>query len=865
VSRNKRQKWPQVRPVTSIIVPVWDEAESVLELVRRIKATVAERPTEVIFVDDSHNHLTTRMIVLAMIGYRSDNFDVRVYHRIGVKRWGSLSGAVSDGIYQARSNQIIVIDGDLQHPPEVIPSMIAAANSHNIVVASRYCKGGHSGGLDGKIRHLVSRSSTLLVKAFFPFKLRKVSDPMTGFFLVDRQFIDTSKLRPMGFKILLEILATHHKLSLAEVPLKFAQRSNGMSHGNLEQGKKFLEQLLNLRIGHVLNIINRLPKFVQFGAIGGSVFIIGMVMLFVLVGVFGWSPLAANALQLVLTFWLNYTLNSRITWRERGITQLAATKFFVSRTATTVLSYGLFTWLLHMHASLNLFGRTLSFSINYLVANLISMIIITLLNYLISDRWAFATPNRNRINIGFSPVLLVGLAAFVILYVISGPTLSLSILMAVAGLALFAQSSMEIWRMTYAYRVPEAVDKLRFPAATTPHERFCLIVPARHEADVLASTLRQLARQSHPSVDIVTVICDDDYDTLRVAYDTARVEPRLQVMQYPLQHDTMPSKPLQLNYVFEQIANNNYTAIGVIDAEDTVHPELLIHIDAAFRDKSVGIVQGGVQLMNHDSSWYSLHNVLEYYRWFSSAMSFQAANKFMPLGGNTIFVRESLLREAGGWPVTLTEDCSLGVQLSTRFQAKTAVYYEPHLATREETPDSLKGLFKQRVRWNQGFFHEWNKGVWRELPLLRQRLLANYILLCPVILATINVFMIFSVIAALTLNAPVTLVLLMYLPFIPASLLAILNTVFLYDFGKAFHRKITFGQYVTLLTTYILYQIMLNAAAFWAIVRELRGENSWYKTTHTGQHRLDSVYAPADLVYASVDNYGGNLTGVNNV
>ena len=125
--------------------------------------------------------------------------------------------------------------------------------------------------------------------------------------------------------------------------------------------------------------------------------------------------------------------------------------------------------------------------------------------------------------------------------------------------------------------------------------------------------------------------------------------------------------------------------------------------------------------------------------------------------------------------------------------------------------------------------------------------------------------MICSVIAALTLNAPVTLVLLMYLPFIPASLLAILNTVFLYDFGKAFHRKITFGQYVTLLTTYILYQIMLNAAAFWAIVRELRGENSWYKTTHTGQHRLDSVYAPADLVYASVDNYGGNLTGVNNV
>ena len=133
--RNKRQKWPKVRPVTSVIVPVWDEADNVLELVRRVKAALAEHPTEVIFVDDSHNHLTVRMVVLAMIGYRSENFDVRVYHRTSEKRWGSLSGAVSDGINQARSNQIIVIDGDLQHPPEVIPSMIAAANSHNIVVA----------------------------------------------------------------------------------------------------------------------------------------------------------------------------------------------------------------------------------------------------------------------------------------------------------------------------------------------------------------------------------------------------------------------------------------------------------------------------------------------------------------------------------------------------------------------------------------------------------------------------------------------------------------------------------------------------------------------------------------------------------
>jgi len=66
-------------------------------------------------------------------------------------------------------------------------------------------------------------------------------------------------------------------------------------------------------------------------------------------------------------------------------------------------------------------------------------------------------------------------------------------------------------------------------------------------------------------------------------------------------------------------------------------------------------------------------------------------------------------------------------------------------------------------------------------------------------------------------------------------------------------------------TTQIFYQILLNGAAFWAVIRELRGENAWYKTTHTGQHRFETVFAPADIIYASTDNYGSSLSGVDNV
>jgi cellulose synthase/poly-beta-1,6-N-acetylglucosamine synthase-like glycosyltransferase len=424
--------------------------------------------------------------------------------------------------------------------------------------------------------------------------------------------------------------------------------------------------------------------------------------------------------------------------------------------------------------------------------------------------------------------------------------MTVSFLIAVASLILFIQSSTEVWRIIYSYRGPDTIDRLRFPVAKTMRENFCLIVPARHEAAVLAETLTQLAKQTHPNVDIITVINDDDQETLDVALEVSFHNPRVKVMVYPLAPDDKPSKPKQLNYVLSQINKNEYSVIGVIDAEDSVHPELLSRIDAAFRDRKIGLVQGGVQLINHDSSWYSLHNVLEYYRWFNSAMAFQADNNFIPLGGNTIFIREKLLRKAGGWPETLTEDCSLGVLLSSRFNAKTAVYYEPELATLEETPESLISLFRQRVRWNQGFYHEWKKGIWQELPNFRQRMLADYVLLGPILLSCVSLMIPLSILTVLFLEAPVGLVMLMYLPLVPAMLHMFLNAVLLHDFGRAFERKIKIRQYAILFITQAFYQIVLNTAALWAVYREMRGENSWYKTPHAGRHRPELAYMSAD-------------------
>jgi cellulose synthase/poly-beta-1,6-N-acetylglucosamine synthase-like glycosyltransferase/GT2 family glycosyltransferase len=827
-----------------------NESENILPLVGRLREALTKTKTEVIFVDDSRDLKTVKAVAMANMLFGYPNLIIRIMHREGAKRWGGLAGAVTDGMSAAYSNLIAVMDGDLQHPPETLPAMLAMAQGNDIVVASRYCPGGSADGLDGGIRHLVSRASTLLAKVFFPLRLKHVSDPMTGFFLVNYEKVRRSRLRPKGFKILLEILATHPRLRKAEVPLLFAERFAGESHGSLKQGFEFLSQLINLRFGSLFRTFKRWPKTVQFGIIGGSVFVFGMALLYLLVEVAGVPILLANATQLVATFWLNYLLNRRITWQERQVSDSAASKFLISRSVTTVFNYLLFAWLIQLSFSLSLFGHQIQFAMHYLVANVITLAAVTALNYIISDRWAFAEakPAVSQHERSSRRLHIVGLAAgvslVISLFVISiflSPNLALAAFLAITSIALFLQASLEAWRMLYSYREPESVDKLRYPAPIYDgKERFCIIVPARHESETLAHTLHLLARQTYPNIKIYAVVCSDDRETLAVANEAAETEERVELVVYPLKRGAKPSKPLQLNYVFERIKWKRFTIVTVFDAEDTVHPELLAHVAAAFRDPNLDIVQGGVQLMNHQSSWYSLHNVLEYYRWFNSAMAYNAAKEFMPLGGNTVFIRYGMLRKAGGWPTTLTEDCALGVLLSTRYQARTAVYYDPRLATQEETPNTLTGLFKQRVRWNQGFFHEWRKGLWLDMPGFWQRMLAGYVLLSALLLAIISIFMVISLLAILFLKAPVLMAMLMYLPLIPVALLTFLNAVFLHDFGKAFSRKVTVRQYATLLITQPLYQIVLNTAALWAVVRELRGDTTWYKTPHTGLHRTDT-------------------------
>ena len=240
----------------TVIVPTYNERQNVAELVRRVAHALHGIDAEILFVDDSSDDTAIEVERVA----QNAPLPVRVIHRD--HNQGGLSGAVVRGLAEAQADTCIVMDGDLQHPPELLPELLSRFEKGDVdvVAASRYIGGGDSKGLGTALRSGVSRASTWLTKAMFPLRLAHSTDPMTGFFLVNRSRIDMAALRPQGFKILLEILA-RNDLRVAETPMRFDERRHGASKASLRQGATFVAHLTRLRFG-------KMSLFAIIGAIG---------------------------------------------------------------------------------------------------------------------------------------------------------------------------------------------------------------------------------------------------------------------------------------------------------------------------------------------------------------------------------------------------------------------------------------------------------------------------------------------------------------------------------------------------------------------------------------------------------------------
>jgi dolichol-phosphate mannosyltransferase len=232
----------------SVVVPTRNEHDNILPLLAALHSALHDMHVEVIFVDDSDDD-TPAVIEDAVRAMGSSLFYIQLEHRLaGASRAGGLATAVVDGMNRAQAEYIAVLDADLQHPPELLRVFYNSAVTQNadLVIASRYIKGGSYQGLDGVGRRFISIGLKWLAKLLFSEQLLRVSDPLGGFFLLRRSLLTGVSLRPIGYKILLEVLVRCPWQQVLEIPYHFQARAHGQSKANMRQGIMALQHMQRL-------------------------------------------------------------------------------------------------------------------------------------------------------------------------------------------------------------------------------------------------------------------------------------------------------------------------------------------------------------------------------------------------------------------------------------------------------------------------------------------------------------------------------------------------------------------------------------------------------------------------------------------
>jgi dolichol-phosphate mannosyltransferase len=220
------------RPVEkfALIIPTLREAENLPGLLRHLRTVLDPLGIdyEILVVDDDSRDGTEEIISAIAL----DDPRVRLLVRKGER---GLSGAILYGWRQTDAAILGVMDADLQHPPELLPGLIATILAgHDIAIGSRYTAGGELGAWN-PVRKLLS---TAAVWATWPIQHagRRAQDPMTGFFMLRRECIDGLHFQPSGFKLLLEILVRGRIHSVKELPFAFGHRYRGASKANFKVG-----------------------------------------------------------------------------------------------------------------------------------------------------------------------------------------------------------------------------------------------------------------------------------------------------------------------------------------------------------------------------------------------------------------------------------------------------------------------------------------------------------------------------------------------------------------------------------------------------------------------------------------------------
>ena len=324
----------------SIIVPTYNERANVPLLLDGLRTALGEDGWEVIFVDDNSPDGTTQLLrEIAVADPR-----IRCLRRVGRR---GLSGACIEGMLASSAPVLAVMDADLQHDETLLPAMLAAiGQGAELVVGTRYAQGGEAGAGFSQLRLGLSNVATTLARRLLGVR---ISDPMSGFFMVKRDILEEAapRLSVQGFKILLDLIAsTPRTLNIVELPFRFRERHAGESKLDSLVAVEFAGLLLSKLFGDWLSI-----RFVLFALVGASGLVVHLIILQSLLatGQAGFNTSQTTATYVAMVW--NFFVNNQLTYRDRRLKGIAALRglliFCAVCSVGAIANVGVSSWIFY--------------------------------------------------------------------------------------------------------------------------------------------------------------------------------------------------------------------------------------------------------------------------------------------------------------------------------------------------------------------------------------------------------------------------------------------------------------------------------------------------------------------------------------
>jgi len=342
----------------SVIVPTYNERENIVELIERLESLRLN--IEIIVVDDNSPDNTAEEAMKLNEKYGN----IKVLKRPGKLGLGS---AIADGIKIASGDYIVIMDADLQHPPEKLTDLYKTLeDGADLVIASRYVEGGNVEGWS-TYRKIISKGATLIAHLLLP-ETKKVKDPLSGFFAFKRLSIKDFRPSTRSYKVLLELL--HHtkgnNIKIVEVPFIFSKRKKG------ESKLGFNEML------HYLKLVLKLNEYriIKFMIVGLSGILVNEGILYYLVEnrlkIFYASPIAIE-----VSIISNHMLNHLWTFKMRESKKVSGylrslIKYHMSVALGAIINY------------IGLMAFTI-LGFHYLISNILAIFLGFISNYLFSE------------------------------------------------------------------------------------------------------------------------------------------------------------------------------------------------------------------------------------------------------------------------------------------------------------------------------------------------------------------------------------------------------------------------------------------------------------------------------------------------